>query len=56
MCNLDQWGLIKPFAEVTGHSENAVRHKVKSGTWVGNSFVVFDVRESREHHQKGGAA
>lgn len=26
--------LVKRFAEVTGYSENAVRHKVKNGTWV----------------------
>ncbi len=51
----NQW-VPKRFAEVTGCSENVVRHKFKSGTWGGNSFVVFDVRESREHHQKGGAA
>ena len=56
MSNANQWVPIKRFAEVTGYSESAVRHTVQSGTWVGNSFVVFDVRESREHHQKGGAA
>ncbi len=56
MSNANQWVPIERFAEVTDNSENAVRHKVKNGTWVGNSFVVFDVRESREHHQKGGAA
>lgn len=26
--------LVKRFPEVTGYSENAVRHKVKNGTWV----------------------
>lgn len=54
----NQWVPIKRFAEVTDNSENAVRHKVKSGSGVGNSFVVFDVRESRGHHQKekGGTA
>lgn len=56
MSNANQWVPIKRFAVVTGCSENAVRHKVKSGTQAGNSFVVFDVRECREHHQKGGAA
>lgn len=34
MSNLSQWVLVKRFAEVTGYSENAVRHKVKNGTWV----------------------
>lgn len=29
-----QWVLVKRFAEVTGYTENAVRHKVKNGTWV----------------------
>jgi hypothetical protein len=29
-----QWVLIKRFAEVTGYTENAVRHKVKGGVWV----------------------
>lgn len=54
----NQWVPIKRLAEVTDYSENAMRHKVKSGTRVGNSFVVFEVRESREHHQKekGGKA
>lgn len=28
-----QWVLIKRFAAITGYSENAVRHKVKNGTW-----------------------
>lgn len=56
MSNANQWVPIKRFAVVTGCSENAVRYKVKSGIWVGNTFVVFDVRESCEHHQKGGAA
>lgn len=55
MSNANQWVPIKRFAVATGCSENAVRHKVKSGTGVGNSFAVFDVRESRDHHQKGGA-
>lgn len=32
--NPSQWVLVKRFAEVTGYSENAVRHKVKNGTWV----------------------
>lgn len=58
MSNAHQWVPIKRFAEVTDNSESAVRHKVKSGTGVGNSFVVSAVRESREHHQKekGGTA
>jgi len=34
MSNPSQWVLVKRFAEVTGYSENAVRHKVKNGTWV----------------------
>ena len=56
MSNASQWMLIKRFAEVTGYVENAVRHKVKNGTWVGNSFITFHVRESRERYQQGGAA
>lgn len=34
MSNSSQWVLIKRFAEITGYSENAVRHKVKNGTWL----------------------
>jgi hypothetical protein len=34
MSNPSQWVLVKRSAEVTGYSENAVRHKVKDGTWV----------------------
>lgn len=34
MSNASQWVLIRRFAEVTGYSENAVRHKVKNGTWI----------------------
>lgn len=56
MCNLDQWGLIKPFAEVTGYGENGVRHKIEDETRVDNSHVAYELRESRERHQKGGAA
>lgn len=56
MCNLDQWGLIKPYAAVTCHSENDVRHKIEDGTRVDNSYVAYEARESRERHQKGGAA
>jgi hypothetical protein len=29
-----RWVLVKRFAEVTGYTENAVRHKVKNGIWV----------------------
>ena len=29
-----QWVLIKRFAEITGYSENAVRHKIKGGIWI----------------------
>ena len=29
-----RWVLVNRFAEVTGYSENAVRHKVKGGIWV----------------------
>ena len=32
MGNVNQWVLIKRFAEITGYSENAIRHKVKNGT------------------------
>jgi len=34
MGNANNWVLIKRFAEITGYSENAVRHKVKNGTWI----------------------
>lgn len=56
MCNLGRRGLIEPFAEVTGFGENDVRHKIDDGTRVENSYVAYEVRESRERHQKGGAA
>ena len=56
MSNPSHWVPVKRFAEVTGHSENAVHHKVTDGTWVGDSFKVLDVRESRERPQQGGAA
>jgi hypothetical protein len=56
MCNLAQLGLIKPFTEVTGYGENDGRHKIEDGAWVGISCMAFDVRESCEQHQKGGAS
>lgn len=28
-----KWVLIKRFAELTGHSENAVRQKIEKGVW-----------------------
>lgn len=56
MSNPSQWVLVNRFAEVTGYSENAVRHKNMNGVWMGNSFMVFDVRESRERYQQSGAA
>lgn len=34
MSNPSRWVLVKRFAEVTGYSENAVRHKVKGGIWL----------------------
>lgn len=34
MSNASQWVLIKRLADITGYSENAIRHKVKSGVWV----------------------
>jgi hypothetical protein len=34
MGNTCQWVLINRLAEITGYSEDAVRHKVKNGTWV----------------------
>lgn len=34
MGSASQWVLIKRFAEVTGYSENAVRHKIKGGVWI----------------------
>jgi hypothetical protein len=33
MSNPSRWVLINRFAEITGYSEDAVRHKVKNGTW-----------------------
>lgn len=33
MNNPSRWVLIKRLAEITGYSEDAVRHKVKNGTW-----------------------
>ncbi len=56
MSNPSQWVLVKRFVEVTGYSENVLRHKAKNGTRLGNSFMVFDARESRERPQQGGAA
>lgn len=56
MSNASQWVLIKRFAEIIRYSENAVRHKVKNGMWVGNSFRVLDVREGRERYQRGDTA
>ena len=34
MNNASHWVLVKRLAEITGYSENAIRHKVKSGVWV----------------------
>lgn len=34
MQNASRWVLIKRLAELTGYSEDAVRHKVKNGTWL----------------------
>jgi hypothetical protein len=34
MGNASQWVLIKRLAEITGYSENAVRHKIKGGVWI----------------------
>lgn len=56
MCNLDQWGLIKPFAEVTGYGENDLRYKIDDGTPLDNSYVAYEVHESRKRYQNGGAA
>lgn len=56
MGNLDQCGLIKPFAEAPGNGENDVRHQIEDEPWVDNRYVAFDVRESCERHQNGGAA
>lgn len=36
MGNACRWVLVKRFAEITGYSENAVRHKVKGGVWLEN--------------------
>lgn len=56
MSNPSQWVLVKRFAEVTGYSENAVHHKVKDDTWVGDSFKVLDMREGSERYQQVGAS
>ncbi|MDI1349189.1 hypothetical protein [Aquabacterium sp.] len=56
MRNVNERVLIKRFAKVTGYCENALRHTIQNGTWMGNSFVVFEVRMSRKQHQKGGTA
>ncbi|MGI4812474.1 MAG: excisionase [Janthinobacterium lividum] len=34
MNNHTRWVLIKRIAEITGYTENAVRHKIKDGTWL----------------------
>ena len=34
MSNPSRWVLINRLAEITGYSEDAVRHKVKNGTWM----------------------
>ena len=34
MSNPSRWVLINRLAEITGYSEDAVRHKVKNGTWL----------------------
>lgn len=31
--SLPRWLLINRAAELTGYSEDAIRHKVKNGTW-----------------------
>lgn len=56
MSNPNQWVLVKQITKVTVYSGNAVRHKAKNGTWVGNRIMTFDVRESRECYKQGGAA
>lgn len=56
MINVNQWALIKRFAEVIGYSENAAHHEVKNVAWLGSSFMVFDAPERRERHQQDGAA
>jgi len=33
MNNPSQWVLVNRFAQITGYSENAVRHKIKGGVW-----------------------
>lgn len=44
------------FAELTGYGENAVRHKTKNGTWMGNGFMALEMRDSRERHLQGSEA
>lgn len=31
--SVPRWVMIKRAAELTGYSEDAIRHKVKDGTW-----------------------
>ena len=34
MGNTSQWVLTKRFADITGYTESAVRHKIKGCVWV----------------------
>ncbi|WP_398491381.1 excisionase [Variovorax sp.] len=34
MSSFSQWVLVNRFAEITGYSQNAVRHKIKGGVWI----------------------
>jgi len=56
MSNPSQWVMVKRFAEVTGHSENAPHHKVKGSTWAGDCFKVLNVREGSERYRQVGAS
>lgn len=53
MSNPRQSVLDQGFAKPIGYGENTLRHKTKNGTWVGNGFMVFDARYSRERHLQG---
>ncbi len=56
MGNASQRVLIKRLAEITGYSDNAVRHKAKNGAWMSNSVITLHVREIRECNQQGAMA
>lgn len=56
MCNSNESGLVKRFAEVVGKSEQVVRHQVKHGMCMDCRFTKLHMREIRKRDQRGGAA